>query len=155
LSVYIYGVNSNGTIDVPSKTYLIGGKMAETVKLLKNIAADLKTISKEINAIATQVGKVTKPQAKVTAKTKRVKKAVKAKTPKTSTAKKTAPSAKGSPSIVDSVLEVIKNAGGGGVAHVAILEKTGFGQRQVSNAVFKLKKQGKVKNVGRGVYAVV
>ena len=36
--------------------------MAETVKLLKNIAADLKTISKEITAIAKQVGKVTKPQ---------------------------------------------------------------------------------------------
>jgi len=154
LSVYIYGVNSNGTIDVPSKTYLMGGKMAETVKLLKNIAADLKTISKEINAIATQVGKVTKPQAKATAKTKRVKKVVKAKTPKKSTAKKTAPSAKRSSSIVDSVFEVIRNAGGG-IAHVDILEKTGLGQRQVSNAVFKLKKQGKVKNVDRGVYAVV
>jgi hypothetical protein len=153
LSVCIYGVNSNGTIDVPSKTYLIGGKMAETVKLLKNIAADLKTISKEINAIATQVGKVTKPQAKVTAKTKRVKKAVKAKTPKKSTAKKTSPSAKKSSSIVDSVHEVIRDAGDG-IAHVAILEKTGFGQRQVSNAVFKLKKQGKVKNVARGVYAI-
>ncbi len=127
--------------------------MAETVKLLKNIAADLKTISKEINAIATQVGKVTKPQAKAAAKTKRVKKVVKAKTPKESTAKKTAPSAKESSSIVDSVLEVIRNAGGG-IAHVAILEKTGFGQRQVSNAVFKLKKQGKVKNAGRGVYAI-
>jgi predicted Rossmann fold nucleotide-binding protein DprA/Smf involved in DNA uptake len=153
LSVYIYGVNSNGTADVPSKTYLIGGKMADTVKLLKNIAADLKTISKEINAIATQVGKVTKPQAKATAKTKRVMKAVKAKTPKKSTTKTTAPSAKGSSSIVDSVLEVIRNAGDG-ISHVAILEKTGFGQRQVSNAVFKLKKQGKVKNVGRGVYAI-
>jgi predicted Rossmann fold nucleotide-binding protein DprA/Smf involved in DNA uptake len=154
LSVYIYGVNSNGTIDAPSKTYLMGGKMAETVKLLKNIAADLRTISKEINAIATQVGKVTKPQAKATAKTKRVKKVVKAKTPKKSTAKKTAPSAKRSSSIVDSVFEVIRNAGGG-IAHVAILEKTGLGQRQVSNAVFKLKKQGKVKNVDRGVYAIV
>lgn len=127
--------------------------MAETVKLLKNIAADLKTISKEINAIATQVGKVTKPQAKVAAKTKGIKKVVKAKTPKKSTTEKTAPAAKESGSIVNSVLEVIKNAGGG-IAHVAILEKTGFGQRQVSNAVFKLKKQGKVKNVGRGVYAV-
>jgi predicted Rossmann fold nucleotide-binding protein DprA/Smf involved in DNA uptake len=132
----------------------MGGKMAETVKLLKNIAADLKTISKEINAIATQVGKVTKPQAKATAKTKRVKKVVKAKTPKKSTAKKTAPSAKRSSSIVDSVFEVIRNAGDG-IAHVTILEKTGLGQRQVSNAVFKLKKQGKVKNVDRGVYAIV
>jgi len=127
--------------------------MAETVKLLKNIAADLKTISKEITAIATQVGKVTKPQAKITAKTKRVKKVSKAKTPKKSTSKKTSPSAKESSSIVDSVLEVISNAGGG-ISHVAILEKTGFGQRQVSNAVFKLKQQRKVKNVGRGVYSI-
>ena len=127
--------------------------MAETVKLLKNIAADLITISKEITAIATQVGKVTKPQAKITAKTKRVKKVSKAKTPKKSTSKKTSPSAKESSSIVDSVLEVISNAGGG-ISHVAILEKTGFGQRQVSNAVFKLKKQRKVKNVGKGVYAI-
>ena len=85
--------------------------MAETVKLLKNIAADLKTISKEITAIATQVGKVTKPQAKITAKTKRVKKVSKAKTPKKSTSKKTSPLAKESSTIVDSVLEVISNAG--------------------------------------------
>jgi predicted Rossmann fold nucleotide-binding protein DprA/Smf involved in DNA uptake len=141
-------------MDVSSKTFQIGGKMAETVKLLKNIAADLKTISKEINAIAAQVGKVTKPQAKIAAKTKRIKKVVKMKTPKKSMAKKTAPSAKRSSSIVDSVFEVIRNAGGG-IAHVAILEKTGLGQRQVSNAVFKLKKQGKVKNVDRGVYAIV
>ncbi len=127
--------------------------MAETVKLLKNIAADLKTISKEINAIATQVGKVTKPKAKVTAKTKRVKKVIKAKTLKKSTSKKISPSGKEPASIVGSVLEVIRNAGGG-IAHVAILEKTGFGQRQVSNAVFKLKKQSKIKNVGRGVYTI-
>ncbi|MGA9236396.1 MAG: hypothetical protein WBV91_16355, partial [Desulfobacterales bacterium] len=78
---------------------------------------------------------------------------VKAKTPKKSTTKKTSPPAKGSSSIVDSVLEVIRNAGGG-ISHVAILEKAGFSQQQVSNAVFKLKKQGKVKNVGRGVYAI-
>ena len=127
--------------------------MAETVKLLKNIAADLKSISKEINAIATQVGKVTKQQARVTAKTKRVKKAVKAKTPQKSATKKTAPSAKESSSIVDSVLKVIRSAGNG-ISHAAILEKTGFGQRQVSNAIFKLKKQGKVRNVGRGVYTI-
>jgi hypothetical protein len=127
--------------------------MAETAKLLKNIADDLKTISKEINAIATKVGKVAKPQAKITAKTKRVKKVIKAKTPKKSTSKKTPPSAKGSSSIVDTVLEVIRNAGGG-IAHTAILAKTGFGQRQVSNAVFKLNKQGKVKNVGRGTCTI-
>ncbi|MGA9477877.1 MAG: hypothetical protein WBV21_08870 [Desulfobacterales bacterium] len=127
--------------------------MPETVKLLKNIAADLRTISKEINAIAAQVGKVTKPQAKIAPKTKRVKKVIKAKTPKKVTSKKTPPSMKESSSIVDSVFEVIRNADGG-IAHVAILEKTGFGQRQVSNAVFKLKQQGKVKNVGRGIYAL-
>ncbi|MGD8970653.1 MAG: hypothetical protein PVG01_04540 [Desulfobacterales bacterium] len=127
--------------------------MAETAKLFKNIADDLKTISKKINAIATQVGELAKPQAKITAKTKRVKKVIKTKAPKKSTPKKTPPSAQGSRSIVDTVFEVIGKTDGG-IAHTAILEKTGFGQRQVSNAVFKLNKQGKVKNVGRGTCTI-
>ncbi len=128
--------------------------MAETVKLLKNIADDLKTISKEINAIAIQVGKTTKVQTKITAKTKPVNKGDKSKAPKKPAPEKTSPSAKESTSIVDSVLGVITNADGS-IAHAAILEKTGLGQRQVSNAIFKLKKQGRIKNVDRGVYALV
>ncbi|MFZ0612406.1 MAG: hypothetical protein WAM73_09230 [Desulfobacterales bacterium] len=127
--------------------------MAETVKLLKNIADDLKNMSKEINAIAAQVGKAAKPQPKAVAKNKAVKKAGTAKAPAKSAPKKAVRSSKDSPSIVDAVLDVISGADGG-IDQAAILVKTGLGQRQVSNAIFKLKKQQKVKNVGRGTYAV-
>lgn len=126
--------------------------MAETVKLLKDIADDLKKMSKEINAIAAQVGKAARPQPKAAAKNKAVKKAGPARPPAKSAPKKAAGSSKDSPSIVDTVFNIISGADGG-IDQTAILEKTGLGRRQVSNAIFKLKKQQKVKNLGRGTYA--
>ncbi|MFZ0240378.1 MAG: hypothetical protein WAL90_01940 [Desulfobacterales bacterium] len=127
--------------------------MAETVKLLENIADDLKNMSKEINAIAAQLGKAAKAQSKPAAKSKAVKKAGPATAPVKSAPKKAARSSKDGPSIVAAVLDVIRGAEGG-IDQAAILLKTGLGRRQVSNAIFKLKVQQKVKNVGRGVYAV-
>jgi len=126
--------------------------MAETVKLLKNIAEDLKKMSKEINAIAVQVGKAARPQPKAAAKNKAVKKSGPAKAPAKPATKKAAGSPKDSSSIVDTVFDIISGAAGG-IDQAAILEKTGLGRRQVSNAIFKLKKQQKVKNLGRGTYA--
>jgi hypothetical protein len=32
------------------------------------------------------------------------------------------------------------------------MQKTGFGRKRVENVVFRLKKQGKIRNVGRGVF---
>jgi len=43
-----------------------------------------------------------------------------------------------------------------GPAKIDLLaEKTGFNKKQVHNALYKLKKQGKVENVGKGVYRTV
>ena len=125
--------------------------MADTGKTLKTIADNLKALSKEINLIAIQVGRATKPQAKKTVRTKPVKKATKAKAPKKLTQKKTVPSSKGSASNVDKVFETIKNADGG-INNASIVGKTGLSQKQVANVIFKLKKQGKIKSVSRGVF---
>ena len=125
--------------------------MADTGKTLKTIADNLKALSKEINLIAIQVGRATKPQIKKTVRTKPVKKATKAKAPKKLTQKKTVPSSKGSASNVDKVFEVIKNAAGG-INNASIVEETGLAQKQVANVIFKLKKQGKIKAVSRGVF---
>ena len=127
--------------------------MGDTGKTLKTIAANLKALSKEINSIATQVGKATKPQAKKTAKVKPVIKATRAKAPRKSTPKKPAPSSKGTVSNVDTVFEAIKNADGG-INNASIIEKTGLAQKQVANVIFKLKKQNKIKAVGRGVFTI-
>ncbi len=126
--------------------------MAETAKLLKDIAEELKKMGKEINAIAAQVGKTARTQPKAAAKNKAVKKAGPAKAPAKSAPKKAAKSSTDSSSIVDTVFDIISGADGG-IDQAAILEKTGLARRQVSNAIFKLKKQQKVKNLGRGTYA--
>jgi predicted Rossmann fold nucleotide-binding protein DprA/Smf involved in DNA uptake len=121
--------------------------MGDTGKALKAIADNLKALSKEINSIATQIGKATKLQTKTTAKTKPVKKATKKSTPK-----KPAPTTEGSVSITDTVYGAIKDADSG-IANASIIEKTGLTQKQVANVVLKLKKQGKIKSIGRGVFA--
>ena len=126
--------------------------MIDTGKTLKAIAESLKALSKEINSIATQVGKATKAQAKRTVKTKPVRKTPKAKAPKKSTPKKPAPTSEGNVSITDKVFDAIKNADGG-INNASIIEKTGFSQKQIANVVLKLKKQGKIKSIGRGVFA--
>jgi hypothetical protein len=56
-----------------------------------------------------------------------------------------------SPTAADAVLTVIGRAKkGAGTA--AIKEKTGYNQKKVANIIFKLKKQGKIKTLEKGVY---
>jgi len=124
--------------------------MGDTGKALKAIAESLKALSKEINSIATQFGKATKLQAKTIAKRKPVKKVTRV--PRKTTPKKSAPTSKGSVSITDTVYGAIKNADSG-ITNASIIEKTGFTQKQIANVVLKLKKQGKIKSIGRGVFA--
>jgi predicted Rossmann fold nucleotide-binding protein DprA/Smf involved in DNA uptake len=124
--------------------------MSDTGKALKAIADSLKALSKEINSIATQVGKATKPRTKTTAKTKPVKKATKV--PRKTTPKKPAPASEGNVSITDTIFDAIKN-NDGGITNASIIEKTGFTQKQIANVVLKLKKQGKIKSIGRGIFA--
>jgi len=41
----------------------------------------------------------------------------------------------------------------GGITNASIIDKTGFNQKQIANVVLKLKKQGKIKSIGRVVLA--
>ena len=51
----------------------------------------------------------------------------------------------------DTVLGVIKRSKKG-IETAALMEKTGYNQKKVANIVFKLRKQRKIKNEGKGVY---
>jgi predicted transcriptional regulator len=51
----------------------------------------------------------------------------------------------------DTVLKVISRSKKG-VSTSKIMERTGFTQKKVANIVFKLKQQGRIKNVRRGIY---
>ena len=54
----------------------------------------------------------------------------------------------------DTVLAIIKRYKKG-VGNETLMEKTGYNQKKIANLVFKLRKQGKIKSVDRGVYVKV
>jgi len=54
----------------------------------------------------------------------------------------------------DKVYETMKHIGGP-VELDRLAEKTGLNKKQVHNAIFKLKKQGRIENVSKGVYRTV
>jgi predicted Rossmann fold nucleotide-binding protein DprA/Smf involved in DNA uptake len=126
--------------------------LKETGKLLKAIADGLKIMAKGVDSVANQVNKLAKSEAKTAAKPKpaypKAAKATAAKKP----VKKTAAKAKKTDSATDVVLNFIQKADNP-VDNSKISKETGFDTKKVSNIMYRLKKQGKVKNVDRGTYA--
>lgn len=128
-----------------------------------NILKDLQKVKDTINAMVQTVSKIA---AVVDEMGKADAEAVKEKPTKTHRAKKIAaakpvkgkeskaPSAgkpSGKQTAGDTVLEIIKTSDSG-INTPALMKKTGFNQKKVQNIVFKLKKQGKIKTVGKGMF---
>jgi hypothetical protein len=110
-----------------------------------------KAAAPKKKAVASKAVKKTaakKPAAKKPAvkKTAAKKPAVKAKAVKAAK-----PKAAAQPTILGSVLTTVKRSKNG-IAIAKIKEKTGLEQRQLSNALYKLLKNGKVALKERGVY---
>ena len=126
----------------------------EENKMTKKLKKDLQAVNKEINALVKKTesllksfDKLDKPKAKP-AKAKAPKK-----TPlKKAAVKKPSPKKAATVTAADTVLAIIKRSKKG-VGKAALMEKTGYKQKKISNLVFKLKKQGKIKSVGKGVYS--
>ena len=133
---------------------------------LKTIAKSLLSLSKKVEKIAKQadalmpfkpVPAAKKAVAKKTAAKKAVaKKAVAKKTAaKKTAAKKKPPAAKVAPpkqlAVLDSVFDSIKRAKKG-VTVAQIKEKLDLNAKQLSNALYKLSKKGKIEAKSRGLY---
>jgi len=119
---------------------------------MKQLQIQLKSISKSLAGLSKQVEKITKqvdkfqPAKKAPVKKAAAKKVAAKKTP----AKKKAAPASGK-TVLDSVFDVIKRSRKG--ASIAELRsKTKLDARQLSNALYKLSKKGKVKTKSRGIY---
>jgi len=117
--------------------------MKEFDVALKAVAEGLRTMAQGMEKIAEKLEEST---PKKQAKAKPVRKAKKAPAKK-APAKKTAKTGTAS----DAVLAVI-NRSKKGVNSATLAEKTGFDNKKIANIVFKLRKQGKIKSVDRGVY---
>jgi predicted Rossmann fold nucleotide-binding protein DprA/Smf involved in DNA uptake len=113
--------------------------MKNLKKNLKSVNKDLKALAKKVDRMIITVGKLEKQK---TVKVKPVKKVAVKKPAAKKPVKLTA---------ADTVLEVIKRYRKG-VDVSTLMEKTGFNRRKIYDNVKVLKKQGKIKSEGRGVY---
>ena len=116
--------------------------MTEIERVIKTVADGLKAIAQGVEKLAEKVDDIGKSVSEEKPKAKRKAPAK----PKKTAAKK--PVQK---SASDTVLGVIKRSKKG-VNTAIIMEKTGYERKKVSNIVHRLKKQGKIKSAGRGIY---
>ena len=113
----------------------------------------LKSVSRTLNSLSKQLENISKKVEKAPASKAKSKKTV---TKKRVVARKTvskAATTKGI-TVLDSVFDVIRRSRNG--ASIAKLkEKTGLEARQLSNALYKLSKRGKIEAKSRGLYVKV
>ena len=137
--------------------------MKEIEKILKTVSDGLKLASQGILSLAEKVNEAAKTLA--TNEKTAVKRTAAAGKPKTKskTSKKgktvvktirTKKAAGGqSKTAIDTVFDIVKKSDMP-VGTAALREKTGFESKKIANVLFKLKKQGKIKSAGKGVYTV-
>ena len=110
--------------------------MKDLKKSLEKLASDLNKAAKQVENLA---GKL---EAQTAVKAEQVKKAAGKKI-----SKKTATQ----PTAADTVYKVIARYKKG-ANMAAIKQKTGYDNKKIHNLVYKLKKQGTIKNEAKGVY---
>ena len=140
--------------------------MKELESILNALTDGLKVMAQGISSIADKVNEIAKepekgetpikktPQA--AAKRKVVAKAVKKETPKKAIkkpAQKKKPQAAKPDTAGNTVLKIIKNSRKG-IDIATSMKRTGYDQKKVNINLYRLKKQGKIKNVSKGIYTV-
>jgi hypothetical protein len=126
--------------------------MKELQNVLNIVSDGLKTLAKGVEAIAEKVDEVAKSQGVVKPKRKKPSTAAKkVKAVKKPVQKATKKKEVKSATDADKVLEIIgRSKNGAGTA--VIMQKTGFNQKKIANIIYRLRKQQKIKSVGKGVY---
>jgi len=125
----------------------------EAKVFLKTVSEGLRALAKGVESLAGQVdglsestkGKGAAPKATAAKKAKQPAKS-KAKAPKAPDMKKETPA-----TASETVFRLI-NRSRNGIATAALSEKTGFNKKKIQNIVYRLRKQGKIKILGKGVY---
>ncbi len=119
------------------------------VEGLRSISQGVEAIAKKLENSFTEEKPKKKSAATRKAKPKSSGKRTKAKTQRTAIKKIVAK--KRPPTALDSVLTIV-NRSKKGVDVETLAKKTGFDKKKISNILYKLKKAGKIKAIGRGVY---
>ena len=125
--------------------------MKNLKKNLQAVNRELKALAKKVDRLVIAVGKLEKPKVAKKPKAKVAKRKPVKKTVAKKVAAKKPAAKKTTKTVIDTVLAIIKRYKKG-VNTATLMKKTGFSEKQIHNNIYKLKKQGKVKSVGRGVY---
>ena len=124
--------------------------MKKITAQLKTLSKSLDTISKKVEKLIQDADKLQAPKKAAPAKKTAAKKAAAKKTAaKKAAAKKAAPAQQ--VTMLDSVFDIIKRTKKG-VTVAQLKEKTKLNSRQLSNALYKLTKKGKIQTKSRGLY---
>jgi hypothetical protein len=116
-------------------------------KDLHDAAIAAKALTQKIEQLQKQFAEMEKKHPKMPARKAPTKKA----TAKKTVTKKAQPKKKTRVTATDTVLKII-NRSNKGVTSATIVSKTGYDKRKVANLFAVLKKQGRIKNSGIGVY---
>ena len=129
--------------------------MKELDTLIKTVAEGLKSMAQGVEKLAAKVEGIGKSLAEEKAKgkakpiRKASQKAQKAAAKKST--QKAGPAKKKPMTAADTILAVIRRSKKG-VTTDALMKKTGYNRKKVANIIYKLKKQGNIKTVGKGLY---
>lgn len=132
--------------------------MKEIQSVLKLVSDGLKTIAQGVEAISEKVDELAssqtaeKPKAAAKARAKKSATAApKKKAPRKTSAKPRKKKAAKAPTAVETVFKIIGRSKKG-VDTNTLMKKTGYDRKKISNVIYKLGKQGKIKSVEKGVY---
>ncbi len=115
---------------------------------LQAVRKDIKALEKKMANLLKAYGKTQKPKSAGKAK----RKTLKAKTRIAGASKKTAFRKKASRlTATEQILKIVGRSRKG-VDVPTLKAKTGFEDKKVRNIIFRASKEGKIKNVGRGIY---
>jgi predicted Rossmann fold nucleotide-binding protein DprA/Smf involved in DNA uptake len=121
---------------------------------LQNIAAALSNLAKDLRKIGRNAAKIETSQPVAGRRKASATKKIAKKTTKAAGKPRKAPEGAvktGAASVLDQVFDAVGRSRNG--ATIAKLkEKTGLESRQLSNALYKLSKRGKIESPSRGVY---
>ena len=122
--------------------------MQNLKKNLQTVNREIKALSKKVDRMIVTVGKLEKPKV---VKAKSVKKVAVKKAPVKKVAVKKPAAKKTTKTAIDTVMAIIRRSKKG-VNTATLMGKTGFNKRKIYDNVKILKKRGKIKSEGRGVY---
>jgi len=111
----------------------------------------MKQLKKDLKAVAEDLKKLTQKTGKMIKQLEKPDKAQAAKKPKAKAVKKAAVKKPARVSASETVLAIVKRSRKG-IDIAALNKKTGFEGRKVRDIIFRLRKQGKIKSDGKGLY---